>query len=178
MFSIRDVIQLQPNEKIELFVRRSVSAMFGQLVLAGALIALPFFFLFSLLRSGSIGAIVLCLFLAAGILVALRAFLIWDSQVLLLTNRRAVFVEQKSPWNRIVHEISLMDVQNVSFARTWMDGIFGRGTIRFSSGGSISTLEVPNVPRPKPLVETITILKQDLNGGRTSVDGGFRLKSL
>ncbi|MCC7522760.1 PH domain-containing protein [Candidatus Uhrbacteria bacterium] len=178
MFSIRDVIQLQPNEKIELFVRRSVSAMLGQLVLAGVLIALPFFFLFSLLRSGSIGAIILCLFLAAGILVALRAFLIWDSQVLLLTNRRAVFVEQKNPWHRIVHEVALVDVQNVSFSKTWIDGLFGRGTIRLSSGGSVSALEIPDLPRVKPLAETITILKQDLNGVRTTMDGGFRMKPL
>lgn len=178
MFSIRDVIQLQPNEKIELFIRRSVSAMIGQLFFAGFLIAVPFFFLFSLLRAGSIGAIVLCLFLAAGILVALRAFLIWDSQVLLLTNRRAVFVEQKSPWHRIVHEVALTDVQNVSMSKTWIDGVFGRGTLKLSSGGSVSAVEIPDVPRPKSLVETITILKQDLNGVRSTMDGSFRIKPL
>ncbi len=148
MFSIKDVIQLQPSETVELVERRSLRSVAGPLLLAAALISLPFFFLFSLIRAGGAGAIVFCLLLASGITAALRVFVIWDSQVLIVTSRRVVIVLQKGVWKRKVEETALPDVQD---AAALLDG--------------------HQFPDPAFLANKIQSLK---NGQQ----GGFRLKTL
>ncbi len=162
MFSVRDVVQLQPGEMIEMIERRSLSSVSRQLLLGAALIAIPFFFLFSLLRAGSAGAIVLCLLLAAGIAAALRAFIIWDSQVLIVTSRRIISVEQKGVWERKVHELSVPDVQEVKGERR---------TLRIEGSGSTATIMVSKLPGAKAIAAKVSELKAGQNAG-------FRLKTL
>lgn len=162
MFSVRDVVQLQPDETIELIERRSISSVGGPLLLAAALIALPFFFLFSLLRAGSAGAIVFCLLMAVGIAAALRAFVIWDSQALIATTRRVISVDQQGVWQRKVHELFLNDIKDVKAERR---------SLRIEGSGSTALILVPKMPGAKGIAARILEIKAGQNGG-------FRLKTL
>lgn len=150
MFSIKDVVQLQSSETVELVERRSLRSVAGSLLAAALLIVLPFFFLFSLIRAGGAGAIVLCLLLASGIAAALRAFVIWDSQVLIVTDRRVVSVEQSGVWKRHVQEMALPDVREAN----------AKGQVlRIHGTGPTALIEVPKMPAAKSAASKIMDLK-------------------
>lgn len=80
MFRITDILQPSEGELVRLIARKHVATMFPRLLLAGALIVLPFFFLFRLGQSGTIGVVAFVCSVALGLFVALRAFLLWVFQ--------------------------------------------------------------------------------------------------
>jgi hypothetical protein len=50
MLSVHDILQLQEGERVVAVIRRHASSVIPGLVAAGLCIALPFFFLFPLIR--------------------------------------------------------------------------------------------------------------------------------
>lgn len=174
MFRIRDVIQLQSEEKTLFLERRHLRTMAGPLLLAGLLIVVPFFFLFHLVRAGGFGIAIFCLLLAVGAVFALRVFLIWDSHVLILTNRRIVHVEQTGVWRRQIREMPLSALEQVSIERRgpW-DAMLRTGVLRLRANGH-GTIVFSGVYRPEILVEKIEKARPMPN----SQASGFQLKPL
>lgn len=155
MFRIRDVVQLQPDEQTLALERRHLRTMAGPLLLAGLFIAVPFFFLFHLVRAGGFGIVIFCLLLAIGAVFALRVFLIWDSHVLILTNRRIIHVEQTGIWRRHVREMPLAALEQISIERRGpLDAFFRTGVLKLRANGH-GQIVFAGVARPEILVETI-----------------------
>lgn len=155
MFRIRDVIQFQPDEQTLFLERRHLRTMAGPLLLAGLLIALPFFFLFPLVRAGGFGMAIFCLLLALGAVYALRVFLVWDSHVLILTNRRLVHVEQTGVWRRQIREMPLSSIEQLTIERRGPgDAMFRTGVLKLRANGH-GTIIFAGAIKPEVLLEKI-----------------------
>lgn len=165
MFKVTDVVQLKDGERVQAVVRQHGIVLLPRLVLAGLLIALPFFFLFSLSHAGTGGVLVFALCVALGLVIALRSFLMWDSDVLLVTSERLVDVDQRGLWARIVAETPLSQVHEVVWLRKGLlPALCRTGTLRIRSGAS-SDIVCSGVPRPERVSRLIEDLC-DRKGGR------------
>jgi membrane protein YdbS with pleckstrin-like domain len=161
MFRITDVIQLQPEERVCGVYRRHSITLWPRLILAGMLIVLPFFYLFPLTGAGPLGLFVFILFVAAGLVVALRAFFMWDADILLLTNRRVVDVDQKGVWSRTVSEVPLVRVEEVRWDRRGLvDSVCRLGTVRIRASGSSQEICARRLFRPQSVHAAITTLRE------------------
>ena len=117
MFHVHDVAPLREGERIQGMIRRHVVTLLPMLSLSALFIITPFFFLFPLLRAGSIGAITLVLSVAIGLSLALRALHLWDADVLIVTTERMIDVDQSGVWARQVAEIPLGAIHDIRWER-------------------------------------------------------------
>lgn len=166
MFQVSDVVQLNAGERVQTLVRVHSAYLWGKLVVAGLLVIIPFFFLFSLLRSGAIGIIVFVVCTGVGIVLALRSFFLWDAQVLILTDQRVVYVIQRSLWHRLVSEAALDTIRDLQWEQANMiERVLHCGTVRIKTGASsVPDMTVPQIPGPEELVRAIKSLREHGNG--------------
>ncbi len=165
MFHIHDVLLPKDGEIVHCVVRRHGATLAPQLFLAAFLMVAPFFLLFPLARWGAIGIGLFVLLLACGLFVALRAFLLWDADVLVVTSERVIDVDQRGLWNRIVCETPLVFIQEVNCEQKgFADAVCRMGTVRIRSGSSATTEMLASCVR-KP--ERLRQLIQDLRSRKS-----------
>lgn len=163
MLRLTDVIQPKSNERLEGVFRRHRGTLIVPLVLATLLIALPFFFLFSLTRAGMMGIVVLCLLLAGGVVIAVRSLYVWDATVLFVTGQRLIRVTQNGVWNRIVQEISLSSIYELSCeSKGLWQTVFHVGTLRTRAAGAVAELVIPGLASPERARALIERLRPSL----------------
>ncbi|MBI4138584.1 hypothetical protein HY479_00345 [Candidatus Uhrbacteria bacterium] len=156
MFHIEDVLQLKEREDVKLLVRRHPVTLVPGLGFAMLLIVIPFFFLFPLFSFGLPGMGVFLVSVLAGIVVTVRTFILWDSDVLIITTLRLVDVDQKGVFSRFVTEVSFLSVKDVSWKRHgFVDTACGVGTLTVSRSGESKPLEITRVSHPERVQETI-----------------------
>lgn len=161
MFDVDEVVQLKEGERVQAMVRKHYSMILPALLVSGALIVIPFFFLFTFVRFGSLGILVFAILVAIGLFVALKTFYIWDAGVFIVTNQRLVKVDQRSLWNRAVSEIALRDVRDLQWERRGIrDTISQMGTIRVKTGSSSAPdLIIHSIPRPDQVLRLVQELR-------------------
>jgi uncharacterized membrane protein YdbT with pleckstrin-like domain len=156
MFQSKDVLNLQEGERIEGIIRRHYSTLWPRLLLAGAFIILPFFFLFALLSLGLIGLLLVVFSVALGIFLALKALIVWDARVLLLTNRRLIHVDQRGIWSRKVQEAPLWNIRSVECEQTGLlDRICRTATVVINTDGTSGTIQFSALPRFRQFQEKL-----------------------
>ena len=171
MLSVREILQLQEGERVVAVVRRHASSVIPGFLAAGLLIAIPFFFLFPLVRTGFVGAVVISLFLAAGLFFALKTLLLWDANALVATDRRVVIVRQKGPWDRQVTEWPLYGLSITVERHGMLDSMFRTGSLSMLGAGASIPVAISGVAKPDDLAAML----QKLRDGRNP---GFRIKEL
>ncbi len=171
MLHLREILALQEGERIIRVLRRSLWTAVPGLALAALFIALPFFFLFPLIRLGFVGAVVICASLALGIYFALKHVLLWDTNVLVLTDRRFVVVKQDGLWSRQVFESSVAGAQAAPGTRSFLDRLLRKGELVLSGQGLPAPLALPGIPAPDAVARTLHAL-------RDAHTAGFKIRSL
>ncbi len=167
MLHLTDVIQPKPDEHVEAVFRKHRLTLFPDLVLASLFIVTPFFWIFSLLHAGSLGAISFAVLLSVGAAIGLRALLLWDASALIITNERIIRVIQAGIWHRIVQEVSLHAIHELACeSRGMFETFFRVGTLRIRAGGAAKELVVEALAAP----ERARVLIENLRGRR----GGSR----
>ncbi len=150
MFHVHDVAPLREGERIQGMIRRHVVTLLPMLSLSALFIITPFFFLFPLLRAGSIGAITLVLSVAIGLSLALRAIHLWDADVLIVTTERVIDVDQSGVWARQVAEIPLGAIHDIRWERRgFHEALFRLGTVRLSAAMPPSEVVVSHIAHPE-----------------------------
>ena len=162
MFGLDSILQLKEEESIQAFIRRHLATLFPTLGLAMFLIVVPFFFLFPLFSFGVAGVIVFGLIVIIGILIAIRAFILWEADVMVVTNLRVVDVDQRGLLSRHVTEAALSKIQDVSWKRQgiWQT-IFRMGSVSIQTAGAQVTIEAERIPQPQQVHELINDLRQE-----------------
>lgn len=160
MFHSSDVVQLREGERIEGIIRRHGATLWPKLFLSGLLIVVPFFFLFALLSLGTFGVILLVLTVATGMFFALKFFIQWDANVLVLTNERLIHVDQRGLWSRRVFETPLPYIQSVECKRNgFKDWICRTATVTIASTGSGPDIHFSALPRYKQFKERLDSMR-------------------
>lgn len=148
---------LRPNEKVLQHARRHpVMIVFPLAFLFGVLL-LDAFFMAQLFRFGAAGMAVFVLVGAFALVAAVRAWLLWSSNVFLVTTHRVIDVDRHGFFEWTVSEADLDRVQDVSVHKHGLlDYLFGTGAIEIQTAGSSAVLEIGHVPHPFALRARIT----------------------
>ncbi|MBU1348958.1 PH domain-containing protein [Patescibacteria group bacterium] len=160
MFHIEEVLQVKDTEDVKLVVRRHPVALVPGLGIALVLIVAPFFFLFPLFSWGVPGVVSFGASIVAGIVVAVRAIILWNADVLIITTLRVVQVDQRGMFSRFVTEVPLASVQDVSWRNEGVvDTVTKAGTLSIQSVGTSPNVEVRRIAHPERLHELLNDLR-------------------
>lgn len=170
MLHIEEILALQEGERLVSVLRRSLLTVAPTLALAGLFLATPFFFLFPLLRLGFIGTVILCASLALGAYLALKGVLLWDANVLVLTDHRFIVVRQHGLWSRRVIEAPLNGSQATA-KRSGLMGMMRVGELTLTGQG----LSVPVIVTGMPSVESVA---RNIQGLRDAQGAGFKVRTV
>jgi hypothetical protein len=159
MIRLEEVIQLKEGEEVRALARRHVVTLAPLLLTSLVLIVAPFFFLFPLFTSGPAGIIVFGVLVIVGIIIAVRGFVMWDGDLLIITNHRIIDVDQQGVFARAVNEISYLNMQDPAWSKkSPIDFMLGIGRVSARSNSGSLTVEATHVPRPKELHQLISDL--------------------
>jgi len=171
MFKLEDVLQMKDGEDVKEIIRRHWLTLVPGLFLAFILIVVPFFLMFPLFAWGVLGASLFVIAVVIGIIVAIRAFLLWDADVLVVTSLRLVDVDQRGVFTRIVSEAPLTSIQDVSWSRKGMlETLFRVGTVRVQTAGTQSAIEVHRIANPERVNDAINNLRNKTEPRRSDLD--------
>ena len=160
MFRLDSIIHLKDEENVQAVVRRHVATLVPPLFLAMIFIVLPFFLLFPLFSIGAIGVIIFAVLVLIGIVIAARTLMLWDADVLVITNERVVDVDQKGLLARKVTEASLSVIQDVSWKREGIaQTVFRMGTLQIQTAGGGAAIQVGDISYPQVVHELINELR-------------------
>lgn len=113
--------QLHPKEQVVLLIREySITKFFHLAIIAIVYFGLMFF-MYSLLTIGSAGLMVLLVGLISVIVYALRTFIMWYLDVMIVTKERLIDVHQIGLFKKSVQVIEWPAIADVSYA---MAGLF------------------------------------------------------
>ncbi|MBI4435355.1 PH domain-containing protein [Candidatus Uhrbacteria bacterium] len=153
-------IELKAREEVLEVVRASVLPTLWMFVLTTIWTVLPFFFLFPLWRQGTWGVFVFVVWLASGLLLLLRRFLLWDRTVFLVTDARVIDHDQRGFFHRVVTEARFEDVEEVSVrVKGIVATLFGYGSLTLHLHGSAADIQIDRVKHPQHLADLINDLR-------------------
>jgi membrane protein YdbS with pleckstrin-like domain len=171
MLHIEDVLQLKEGEKVRFLTRRHLVTIVPKLLLSMLLIVIPFFLLFPLFALGLAGVFVFAAMVIAGIVLAVRTFILWDADVLIVTTFRLVDVDQRGIFSRMVSEAPLTAIQDVSWSRKGvLETMFRMGALVIQTASSTNTIEAPKIPYPEYVHEMINDLRHATRPQKKNVD--------
>lgn len=140
---------LRPNENVLQHARRHVVMVAVPLLLLFGLLLLDAFFMAQLFRFGVFGMLAFALVAAFATVAALRAWLLWTSNVFLVTSHRVIDVDRHGFFEWTVSEADLDRIQDVSVHKHGLlDYVFRTGAIEIQTAGSSAVLEIGRVPHP------------------------------
>lgn len=171
MFKLEDVLQMKDGEDVKEIIRRHWLTLVPGLLLAFFLIVVPFFLLFPLFSWGVWGASLFVIAVIVGIVIAIRTFLLWDADVLVVTTLRLVDVDQRGIFTRIVSEAPLSSIQDVSWSRKgFLETLFRIGSVRVQTAGTQAAIEAQRISSPERVNDAINDLRNMTTPKRVDLD--------
>jgi uncharacterized membrane protein YdbT with pleckstrin-like domain len=162
MPKLEEVIQLKTDEEVRVITRRHGVTIVPPLLLALVMIVVPFFFLFPLFGTGPAGIVAFLAVVCAGLIIAVRSFIMWDGDIIIMTNQRIVDVDQRGVFARTVNEITLENIQDFSWSKhTLLDQLLNIGHFKARSASGSLTIEGRFIPKPQELQNVAQNLQKD-----------------
>ncbi|MDO8618275.1 MAG: PH domain-containing protein [Candidatus Uhrbacteria bacterium] len=154
-------LHLKEGERVEAVVRKHGITLLPGLFSAAFLIVTPFFFLFPILQLGLLGKIFLVACEIAGCWFAVRSFLIWNFDVLIVTGERLIRIEQQGIWKRRRQEIPLSLIRDIGCERSGLIEIFWPiGTLWVRTSVDAPRLAATRIPHPEDWQRYINALRE------------------
>ena len=143
------------DEKV-LFLLKQNAWVFAKTGLYILLSANLMVFVFILIGAGGFFSYILLIFvLGAGLLVGLKWYL-WSNSIYLLTNQRIIWMNQESLFHRVIAEIDLDLVQDISSEVKGPIQVFlNFGTIHIKTGTTEAGLDLLNITDPYDVEQEI-----------------------
>ena len=156
MIRLEEVIQLKDGEEVRALSRRHAITLLPALSAALVLIVAPFFFLFPLFTSGPAGIVLFGVLVIVGVIVAVRSVVMWDGDLLIVTNYRIVDVDQQGVFARAVNEITYINMQDPAWSKkSPLDFMLNIGCVSARSNSGSLTIEAAHIARPKEMHQLI-----------------------
>lgn len=152
---------LKENEKLVLQVKKHWASFIVPILKTFIILIIPFF-LFFFLFSSIWGMIIFFLWIAAGIAYGVYQWLTWYFDSVIITDKRIICLDQKSLFNRVVSEVGLASVQDVTYEiNGFFASAFNFGILRVYTAAK-NIIEIKNIPDPKSSQELIFDLRQKI----------------
>ncbi len=114
---LRHNLSIRDDEDILRIIRRHWSSFFWDYLFLFLFVVGPFFLIVPLFRWGMNGIIIFFAFLFVGALLALRTFVSWYFNALVITSMRVIDIDQRGFLERHVVEISFDEMHGVTMQR-------------------------------------------------------------
>ncbi len=155
----------QPGERVALVLRQHPFVLVEHaLKVVGLLLLAVFSFTFA--HVASIMVWLGAAFIIAAIIIGIRSWYGWWNTMLLLTNERVLFVEQKGFANRKMSE-ALLD--HIQFVTNQIQGVihtmFNFGDVKVQTAGSQESLLLRQLYDPYEIQQNITKLQREVGRG-------------
>ncbi len=152
----------QPGERVELSLRQHPFVLVEHALKAAALI-LVVILLYRLFGGTSMVKILTPLLLLGAVFIAFRSWYGWWNTMLLLTNERVIFVEQRGLTSRKMSEALLDNIQFVTNeVQGLMHTMFNFGDIKIQTAGAAETLLLRELIDPYEIQQKITQLQREM----------------
>jgi uncharacterized membrane protein YdbT with pleckstrin-like domain len=157
-------VELQPNESVNLVVRRHPVYMMAKLAGAGLAAVIPTALLIWLISatSGFDGAIGWIAAIAATgwiLIWAVVAYFIWykhEHDLWVVTNQRLLDVYRSGFFNQRVSSADLVNVQDISIEKTGvLATLFNFGDVRCQTAGAQSSFVLSGIPKPSHILTSL-----------------------
>ena len=140
---------LEKDERVVVVVRSHMIRQLAKIIGALVILLAPFFFLVPLFTWGNTGIGIFVAGIVLGTFLMLRVWVIAYSDSLIITNKRIIDWNQRGLFDRVVSDVLLEDVHEVSFRIHGVLGTFLRvGTVYVHSDQDEVVLMMPAVKNP------------------------------
>ncbi|KKW33188.1 MAG: hypothetical protein UY77_C0004G0009 [Candidatus Uhrbacteria bacterium GW2011_GWA2_53_10] len=158
---IEKLTQLQPDEEILEIVREDPLAHLMKIAMFILWVLAPFFLLYPLLQLGWVGLSVFTLFLFSAGWFGWCVFHRWSHTMFVITDRRIVDVDQKGLLRRVVSEIPLYRIDQVTYEiGGFFSTLFRLGVVVVTTAGQAADLEFRRVRQPARISALINDLRR------------------
>lgn len=148
--SVVNKIILKPHERIVRVYRRYPIVDIRRYVIAAALMLIPFFFLFPLMRLKEWGMALGSIIFLAGFFELVRTLFMWIHNVFIITTDRIIDFDQRGLFERVVSQSSYEKIQDVSFhIHGPLQTMFRYGDVNIKTGWGSVDLCVPGIFQPE-----------------------------
>lgn len=168
MLSLNKLPNQSPSEKTVLFLRRHWIELVVLAIYSVILISLPIIIGFSLgnlenslLSSvfGPIGAVFLAIYLLFVAIIIITQFTDYYLDTWIITNERIINIEQHGLFSRVISELHLADVQDVTSETSGFISTFlSYGDVFIQTAAERERFNFKNVDNPDKVKETIIML--------------------
>ncbi len=154
-------LNLLENEKVIIVLRRYGLTYFWQGFLIFILIVAPFFFMFWLFSRGWWGIALFSALLALALFLLVRALYFWHHNAFVITNKKVIDIYQVGSLEKIVTEVQLDKIHNVSYIIKGLSPtIFRYGKIKIQTVGGEVDLEFNRVKNPAKIQAALSAVLQ------------------
>ncbi|MBI5222781.1 MAG: PH domain-containing protein [Candidatus Magasanikbacteria bacterium] len=156
-------VKLKDGEKIITVVRRYGPTFFWRWVLVFALFVVPFFFMFWLFNHSWWGQALFFTPVAFGIFTLVRVIFIWKKNILIITTRRVVDIDQRGFFDKVISDVPYDQIEDVSGRiRGFWGTIFRYGSLVIQTGNGRVQIVVEKIKQPTYLQQEINELRERL----------------
>lgn len=149
-------LNLQDGERVEGYARQHPVVVAVPLVFEIGSILLAFFFMTPLLGFGAVGAGAFVLWVLASAFLAFRSWLLWYSNVFVITNRRIVDLDRRGIFHWVVSESIFVNIQDISWNQKGMiETMFSAGSVIVQTASGFVNLEIRFVKDPARVSQAI-----------------------
>ena len=153
-------IQLKAQEEVLEVVNASIIPRLSHVILLVIWTLLPFFFLFALWQQGWVGLSVFVIWLFSGVLLLVRAYLMWSRTVFVVTDMRVIDCDQKGFFYRVVTQTRFDQIDEVSYQiKGIFSTLFRYGTLSLQLQGSSADIQVEHVKHPNRIADLVNDLR-------------------
>ncbi|OGL78657.1 hypothetical protein A3F28_03810 [Candidatus Uhrbacteria bacterium RIFCSPHIGHO2_12_FULL_57_11] len=149
-------LNLKPGEKILGYARQHPVLVAVPLVFEIGFILLAFFFMTPLFRLGAPGTVVFVLAVIFGAFLSFRSWLLWHSNVFIITDRRIVDIDRRGFFEWVVSEAQFWNIQDIAWnTKGLVQTIFGAGNVVVQTASGFVNLEIRFVKDPARVAQAI-----------------------
>jgi len=158
--------KLKEREILIKIIRPYSLILFLPLLISAILILGSAFFCYYLIQKGIWGITVLILAFLLGLFYLMRTLFVYHFNCLMLTDQRIVHINQKGFFDRLVSEIELSKITDISYrVKGFFGTLFHFGSIQIQASGITTQpfkIEFKKVKEPHKLQELVLILKKQV----------------
>lgn len=154
--TIPKYLNLKDDEELVALVHPTLFAFTGSIIGIAVFLFLAFFFIYPLFRLGALGIGIFILLLMAAKYFAIRVAIGRYGNMYVITNERLIDVERRGIFDRIVSEVPLGNIHDVSFRMKGPLGMLLRiGNITVRTVGGATNFEWGWVRNPEEVRERL-----------------------
>ena len=142
-------IELQPNESILQEVRRARMTLTPGVMFGSLVVLMNFFLLAWWFQHDPFGPLAFALVLGLGAFIILRSVVLWRKNILLITNQRVIYYQQRGLFDQIATEVGYEKIQDIRYSiKGIVQTMYKIGTITLQTAGSTNVISADFLPQP------------------------------